>query len=144
RVPATNWMVLIAVIAAIFALGKVSTGQEYEPYRMNTGIIHAQSELCFSSTLSQPATQLLDTWQRMVNEIEAYDRGVGPAMNEEDAIYAQALFDNNICHTVASTYHVYVTQSTEGYMLVNFDEQYGFETGTFIVNKRDIMLDRGL
>ena len=44
RVPATNWMVLIAILAAVFALGKVSTGQEYVPYVKDTGVVVERSD----------------------------------------------------------------------------------------------------
>ena len=142
--PLWHWMVLVGVVAGVLALGANSVkAQEYEPYVQDTGIIHSGSELCFSPDLGQPSIELLGTWQRLVNELEAFEIG-GPAMNEEDAILGQLLFDTDICHTVATTYHIFITQSTEGYVLARFDEQYGFTTGTFIVNKKDVLLDRGL
>jgi hypothetical protein len=143
-------MMLIAVIAGIVALGATFTrAQEFEntpmykPFSMGTGVLVEGAELCFSPDLSQPTIDLLSTWQRMVNEFEAYEMG-GAAMHEDDAIYAQTLSDIGMCATVAQYYDIVIIQGTEGYVLVNFDEQYGFDTGTFIVARKDIMPDRGI
>jgi hypothetical protein len=145
RVPATNWMILIGIIAGVLALGATLTkGQEFEntplykPFSMGTGVIVEGAELCFSPDLSQPTVDLLNTWQRLVNELEAYERG-GAAMDEEDANYAQTLADIGMCATVAEYYDITITQATEGYVLVNFAARYDFDTGTFIVARKDII-----
>lgn len=145
RVSPESWMLLVGVIAGIVALGAMTArGQEYQnvplykPFSMGTGVIVEGAELCFSPDLSQPTVDLLNTWQRLVNELEAYERG-GAAMNEEDANYAQTLADVGLCATVAEYYDITITQATEGYVLVNFAERYDFDTGTFIVARKDII-----
>ncbi len=144
RVPATNWMVLIAVMAAMMALGDtLSKSQEYEPYHSDTGVIVRWAELCFSPDLDVPSIKLLNTWQRLVNELEAYKRG-GASMSEEDASLGQLIFDNGLCATTSRYYNIFITQDTEGFVLAQFDEQYGFNEGPFIVAKKDILPDRGI
>jgi hypothetical protein len=44
-----------------------------------------------------------------------------------------------MCATVAEYYDITITQATEGYVLVNFAERYDFDTGTFIVARKDII-----
>jgi hypothetical protein len=137
-------MVLIGIIAAVFALGAtLSEGQEYKPYTQGTGVIVEQAEVCFSPDLSPDSITLLGTWQRAVDRLEAYERG-GPAVEEELAITGQLLYDNHICATTAEFYHIVIIRHVEGYALVKYDEQYGFDTGTFIVARKDIMPDRGV
>jgi hypothetical protein len=143
RVPATNWMVLIAIIAALFALSPTIAKGQYEPYTQGTGLIVQYAEVCFTPELSSEAINILTLWQRLVNELDAYERG-GSAMNKEDALMGQLLFDNNICHTVADFYHVAILRRTEGYVLVQFDEQYTFAAGPMIVAARDVLPDRGI
>jgi hypothetical protein len=143
RVPATNWIALATIIAVIFVLGKVSTGQEYVPYNQGTGLVVQQAEICFSPDLSAEAVKLLSTWQRLVNELEAYERG-GSAMGEEDALLGQLLYNNHLCATVADFYPIIVIRRIEGYALAKFDEQLGFDDGPFIVAARDVLPDRGI
>jgi hypothetical protein len=144
RVPAIHWMMLIAIMAGIVALGATLTrAQEYTPYTQGTGLIVQQAELCFSPDLSLASITLLGTWQRAVNQLESYERG-GPAMEEELAITGQLLYDNHVCATVAEFYHIVILSHTEGYVLVNFDEQHGFDTGSFIVARKDIIPDQGI
>jgi hypothetical protein len=135
-------MILIAVIAAIVALGATLTkAQHYKPYSQGTGLIVEQAEVCFSPDLSTESIALLGTWQRAVDNLEAYERG-GAAVEEELAIEGQLLYDNHMCATVAEFYHIVIVRHTEGYVLVNFDERYDFDTGTFIVAKKDIIPDQ--
>jgi hypothetical protein len=141
KVPGLHWVTLVVVVALIFFLARASGSQEYVPYVKDTGIVQG-AEICFSPDLNSESVKLLNTWQRLVNELEAYERGGSP-MKEEDAILGLLLYSNNICHTVDRYYNIYITQDTEGYVLAKFDEQYGFDTGTFIVAKKDVMLDRG-
>jgi hypothetical protein len=137
-------MVLIGIIAAVFALGStLAEGQQYEPYNQGTGLIVGQAEVCFSLDLSTESITLLGTWQRAVDNLEAYERG-GPAVEEELAITGQLLYDNHMCATVAEFYHIVIVRHTEGYVLVNFDERYDFDTGTFIVARKDIIPDQGI
>jgi hypothetical protein len=137
-------MVLIAVIAGILALGAtLSKGQEYEPYVKDTGVMVERAEICFSPDLGQPSIKLLNTWQQLVTELEIYERG-GAKMNEEDALLGKHLADNAICGTTAAYYHIVITQDTEGYVLARYDEQYGFGVGSFIVAKKDVLLDRSI
>jgi hypothetical protein len=144
RVPAMHWMLLVGAIAGVLALGAtLSKGQQYEPYNQGTGLIVAQAEVCFSPDLSTESITLLGTWQRAVDNLEAYERG-GPAVEEELAITGQLLYDNRMCATVGEFYHIVIVRHTEGYVLVNFDERYDFDTGTFIVARKDIIPDRGL
>ena len=142
RVSPESWCLLAIVVVALLALVQWQAEAQYEPFVQDTGVMHGGSEMCFSPDLGGPSIKLLKTWQKLVNEYNAYQRG-GPAMHEEDAILAQYLYDNDMCHTTLSTYHIYITQSTEGYVLAKFDEQYGFNAGSFIVAKKDVLLDRG-
>jgi hypothetical protein len=150
RVSIESWLLLVGVIAGMLALGANATkAQEFEshplykPFSLGTGVLVNGAELCFSPDLSQPTIDLLGTWQRLVNEYEAYEIG-GAVMDEEDAIYAQILSDTELCATIADYYDITITQAIEGYVLAKFDEQYGFRTGTFIVAKKDIIPDRGI
>jgi hypothetical protein len=144
RVSPESWALLAIVVVALLALVHwQAKGQEYTPYVKGTGVIVEQAEMCFSPDLGQQSVDLLNTWQRLVNELEAYERG-GAKMHEEDALLGQYLYENTVCATVAEFYHIVITQDTEGYVLARFDEQYGFTTGTFIVRKQDVILDREL
>jgi hypothetical protein len=148
RVSPESWMILIGVIAAVFALGATLTeGQEYKPYNQGTGLIVADTELCFSPNLNSESIKLLGVWQRAVDAQESYERG-GPAVEEELAITAQLLHANHICATVAAFYRVTIIRHVEGYALASFDpsliEQFDFDTGTFIVARKDIIPDRGI
>ena len=142
RVPATNWMVLVGIIAAIVALGAMNAkGQEYEPFNAGTGLLVQEAEMCFTPELNAESIKMLNTWHRLVNELESFERG-GPAMHPEDAYLGQLLYDNDICHTVTEFYHVVILKRIEGYVLVKFND--GFDTRPFIVRAQDILPDRGI
>ena len=143
RVSPESWILLGIVVVAMLALVQWQAEAQYVPYVKDTGVIVEQAEMCFSPDLGGPSIKLLNTWQRLVNEVEAYERG-GALPHEEDARLGKYLYDSGMCHTTAGFYHIYITQSTEGYVLAKFDEQYGFEGGTFIVRKQDVLLDRVL
>jgi hypothetical protein len=143
RVSPESWWLLAMFVAALFLWGERTQAQEYVPYVKDTGTIVQQAELCFVPDLGQPFIDTLQLWQRLVNELEAYERG-GEPMDEEDAITGQHLADSGICATVAEFYMIDIVQDTEGYVLARFNEQYGFTSATFIVRKRDVILDRGL
>jgi hypothetical protein len=146
RVSTIHWLLLVGVITAIvaaFSPWSTAKGQEYETYNEGTGLIVQQAEICFSPDLSAESIKLLGTWQRLVNELEAYERG-GSVMGEEDALLGQLLHDNHVCATVADFYHVVVVRRVEGYALLLYDEQYGFDEGTFIARAQDVLPDRGI
>jgi hypothetical protein len=143
RVSPESWILLAMFIAALFLWGERTQAQEYVPYVKDTGTIVEQAELCFVPDLGQPFIDTLVLWQRLVNELEAYERGGAP-MNEEDAIVGQGLYDAGICATVGAFYMVDVVDDTEGYVLARFNAQYGFTSATFIVAKKDVLLDRGI
>ncbi|KKN92345.1 hypothetical protein LCGC14_0208360 [marine sediment metagenome] len=141
KVSFESWFLLFGLISGLLILGPIAVkGQEYKPFVKDTGIIVAGAELCFSSDLGAPSVKQLNLWQRLITEHEAYQRGGAP-MNEEEAVLAQAMADNNVCATTVEYYRVIITQDTEGYVLARYDETYGFEDGSFIVAKRDILLD---
>jgi hypothetical protein len=139
--PFSHWMYLLGLCAAIVLLDHYANAQDYEPYKMGTGLIVQQAELCFAPDLSTPVITLLNTWQQAVDELEAYERGGTPG-DPELALAGQLLYDNHVCATVAAFYHIAIISVTEGYVLAKFDEQHGFEEGTFIVAKKDILPDR--
>jgi hypothetical protein len=144
RVSPESWWLLGIVVVAILALVQYKAeGQEYEPFSIDTAVIVNGAEICFSPDLHKTSIQLLNTWQRLVNELNAYERG-GARMNEEDAIAGELLDENHICATMGAYYSIVITQAIEGYVLAHFDEQYGFGEGPFIVAKRDILPDRGI
>ena len=143
RVPGESWMVLVGLIVALFVFCELASSQEYEPYTMNTGLIVQSAEMCFAPDLSAPVIVLLQTWQQAVNQLESYERG-GAEPDVELAYEAQALYDNHMCATVAAFYHIEIISVTEGYVLVRFSGQHGFDEGTFIVAKQDVLLDRRL
>jgi hypothetical protein len=143
RVSPESWWLLGIVVVALLSLVQYSEAQEYEPFNVGTGLVVQYAEICFTPELSTEAIKLLDTWQRLVNELEAYERG-GSAMNSEDALLGQLLYNSNICHTVADFYHIVILRRTEGYTLVKFDEQYSFDAGPFIVRAQDVVPDRGI
>ena len=125
RVPATNWLVLVGILAAIFALSPwLANAQDYQAYNEGTGLIVQQAEICFAPEINSDTIKLLNTWQRLVNEIEAYERG-GAVMNKEDALLGQLLYENHMCATVADFYHVVVVRHAEGYALLKFDMRHG-------------------
>ncbi len=141
KVSFESWFLLFGLISGLLILGPIAVkAQEYKPFVKDTGVIVARAELCFSPDLGAPSIKLLKLWQRLVTEHEDYQRG-GALMNQEDAILAQALADNNVCATTVDYYRVIIAQDTEGYVLARYDETYGFEEGSFIVAKRDILLD---
>ena len=141
-----EWMIIACAVALLgFLTWKQADAAvvEYVPYNMGTGLIVQHAELCFSPGLSSESIKLLDTWQLAVNQLESYERG-GPEPDVELAYEAQSLFDNNMCATVAAFYNIAIIMTTEGYVLARFDEQHGFDEGTFIVAKKDILPDRRL
>jgi hypothetical protein len=144
RVSPESWCLLAIVVIALLALVQwQAEGQEYKPYSIDTGVIVNGAEICFAPDLGQPSVTILNTWQRLVNELDAYERG-GAMMNEEDAITGELLYENHMCATMGFYYNIVITQAIEGYVLAHFDEQYGFGEGPFIVSKRDILPDRGI
>jgi hypothetical protein len=144
RVSPDAWCLLAIVVIALLALVQYQAeGQEYKPFSIDTGVIVDGAEICFSPDLHDTSIQLLNTWQRLVNELDTYERG-GAKMNEEDAIAAELLYENHLCATMGFYYTIVITQAVEGYVLAHFDEQYGFGEGPFIVAKRDILPDRGI
>jgi hypothetical protein len=143
RVSPESWILLVMLVAALVFWGERTQAQEYVPYVKDTGTIVEQAELCFAPDLGQPFIKTLVFWQRLVNELESYERGGSP-LNEEEAIVAQRLYDSGICATVAEFYMIDVVNDTEGYVLARFNAQYGFTSATFIVAKKDVLLDRGI
>jgi hypothetical protein len=143
RVSAESWMLLVGLIAALFIFCELATAQEYKPYTIDTGVIVDGAEICFSPDLHVTSVQLLITWQRLVNELDAYEKG-GARMNEEDAIAGELLYENHLCATMGAYYSIVITQAMEGYVLAHFDEQYGFGEGPFIVAKKDVLPDHGI
>lgn len=142
KVSPESWMLLVGFIAALLIFCKLGTAQEYEPFSIDTGVIVSGAEMCFSPDLGQPSITILNTWQRLVNELENYERG-GARMNEDDAITGELLYENHLCATMGAYYSIVITQAMEGYVLAHFDEQYGFGEGPFIVAKKDVLMDRG-
>jgi hypothetical protein len=143
RVSPESWMLLVGFIAGLLIFCKLGTAQEYEPFSIDTGVIVNGAEICFAPDLGQPSVTILNTWQRLVNELENYERG-GAMMDEEDALTGELLYENHMCATMGFYYSIVITQAIEGYVLAHFDEQYGFGEGPFIVSKRDILPDRGI
>jgi hypothetical protein len=143
RVSPESWMLLVGLIAALLIFCKMSTAQVYEPFSLDTGVIVNGAEICFSPDLHDTSVQLLVTWQRLVNELDTYEKG-GAIMDEDDAITGELLYENHLCATMGFYYNIVITQAIEGYVLAHFDEQYGFGEGPFIVAKRDILPDRGI
>jgi hypothetical protein len=144
RVSPEAWCLLAIVVIALLALVQYQAeGQEYEPFSLDTGVIVNGAEMCFSPDLHDTSVQLLNTWQRLVNELDAYERG-GGRMHEEEAILGEYLYENHLCATMGAYYNIVITQAIEGYVLAHFDEQYGFGEGPFIVAKKDILPDRGI
>jgi hypothetical protein len=139
RVTVWHWIALACVIGALLIAFEAKS--QYVPYNQGTGLVVQQAEICFSPDLSAEAIKLLFTWQRLVNELEAYERG-GSAMDEEEALLGQLLYNNHLCATVADFYPIIVIRRTEGYALAKFDEQLGFGTGPFIVAAKDVIPDR--
>jgi hypothetical protein len=144
RVSPESWWLLGILVVVLLALVQYQAeGQEYQPFSIDTGVIVDGAEICFSPDLHATSIQLLNTWQRLVNELDAYERG-GAKMNEDDAITGELLYENHLCATMGFYYTIVITQTVEGYALAHFDEQYGFGEGPFIVAKRDILPDRGI
>jgi len=143
RVSPESWWLLGIVVVAMLALVQWQAEAQYEPFVKDTGIVHAGAEMCYAPDLGAPSIKLLNTWQGLVYQLEDYQRGGSP-MHEEDAILGQQLYDNDMCHTMAATYHIFIVQDTEGYVLARFDEQHEFDTRPFIVSKQDVLLDRGI
>jgi hypothetical protein len=139
RVAPESWWLLGIVVVALLALVQYQAeGQEYQPYTIDTGVIVNGAEICFSPDLHHTSVQLLVTWQRLVNELNSYERG-GARMNEDDAITGELLHENHLCTTMGAYYDIVITQAIEGYVLAHFDEYYGFGEGPFIVAKKDIL-----
>jgi hypothetical protein len=144
KVSFESWFLLVGVIMGLLILGPIAAkGQEYEPYVKYTATMVAGTEICFSPDLSVHSKKLLNTWQRLVNELEAYRRG-GPRMHEEDANLGQLLYDNQLCGSIVDYYDIVILQETEGYALAKYKDSLGFDEGTFIVAKLDIIPDRGI
>jgi hypothetical protein len=139
RVSPESWMLLGIVVVALLALVQwQAEGQEYQPYTIDTGVVVNGAEICFSPDLHHTSVQLLNTWQRLVDELHAYERG-GARMNEDDAIAGELLHENHLCATMGAYYDIVITQTTEGYVLAHFAEYYKFGEGPFIVAKKDIL-----
>jgi hypothetical protein len=139
RVSPESWWLLGIVVVALIALVQwQAEGQEYQPYTIDTGVIVNGAEICFSPDLHVTSIQLLQTWQRLVDELNTYERG-GARMNEDDAIAGELLHENHLCATMGFYYDIVITKSTEGYVLAHFAEHYKFGEGPFIVAKKDIL-----
>ncbi len=141
--PESWWLAGIIVVALLALVQWQAEAQEYKPFTMGTGLIVQHAEMCFSPDLSSDSINLLNQWQLAVDQLESYERG-GSEPDVELAYQAQALYDNHMCSTVAAFYHIEIVMATEGYVLARFDEQHGFNEGTFIVAKRDVLPDRRL
>ena len=139
KVSFESWFLLVGLITGLLILGPIAAkGQDYEPYVKDTGTMVAGTELCFSPDLASESIKLLNTWQRLVNELEAYQRG-GSRMHEEDAHLGQALYDNHLCGSTVDYYDIVILQDTEGYVLARYSDDLGFDEGSFIVAKKDII-----
>jgi hypothetical protein len=139
KVSFESWFLLVALVSAMLILGPIAVkAQEYQPFHQTTGTIVAGAELCFSPDLSAPSVQLLNTWQRLVNELGVYERG-GSRMHEEDANLGQLIYDNNLCGTVSGYYDIVIMQSNEGYVLATYADKYNYDAASFIVAKRDVI-----
>ena len=136
NVPGFHWLVAIGLLSAAILLGhsvaKGSTG--------TTGVVVEGAEVCFAQAITEGSTTVLHLWQSLINDMEAAADG-GPALSDADLHTAYYLYSNNYCHTVNKAYMIFVLEEKDEYVLVNFDEQYDFQTPPFIVFRKDVRVD---
>jgi len=136
NVPGFHWVMAIGLLAAAILLGhSIANGNTG-----NTGVVVEGTEMCFSTIINEDSIKALHLWQRIINAMEAADDG-GPAISTADLNIGYYLYSNDYCHTINKHYMVFVLEEKDEYMIVNFDEQYGFQTQPFIVFRKDVRLD---
>ncbi len=83
-------LIEITFVLAMVALAvSVFTGSSkaYEPYNQGTGTILVDSAVCFSSEINSDVIQLLKAYQDVVDAVDDFDLGVGPALSEDDILW---------------------------------------------------------
>ena len=147
RVPITNWMILIGVIAGVLALGATlskGAGPEMLKFNGNTGSVGYGVEVCMATTITPDRIGLLGEWRSLVDRYEATELDGILRMTREEAERAEWLDSTQICGSIARHYNVIIKEEINQYVLFQFDPQYGFGEQTYIMRRSDFMSDRGL
>ena len=150
RTPATNWLVLVAILAAIFALSPaLSKGAVPDTleFHGNTGTITYGATVCEADTialktLALKTIALLDEWASLVERLEAYQLDGIVRMTAEEAERGQYLNNTGTCDMLASYYNIIITEESNQYVLFQFDPQYGFGEQTYILRRGDFLSDK--
>ncbi len=136
-------LIEITFVLAMVALAvSVFTGSSkaYEPYNQGTGTILVDSAVCFSSEINSDVIQLLKAYQEVVDAVDDFDLGVGPALSEDDILFGTSLEENNLCAVMAGSYSVLVLRQAEGHVLFMFPD-IGEPYPPFIAAKIDALFD---
>ena len=146
RVPATNWMILVAVIAAILALSPMlSKGAEplTQTFNADTGLIVYGGKICAAETIDVSAVKLLDEWVSLVNKVETWQLDGRVRLTQEEGERGKFLSSNKICAVVADYYMITILEEVNDYLLFKFDSQYGFTDTSLILKRSQYRSDRG-
>lgn len=145
--PTTNWMVLIAVIAAIFALSPMlSKGSVPETLEFNgdTGTVTYGARICKADTITRDAIALLVEWSSLVHKLERFQQDGIIRMTTEEAERGHYLDRSGTCVSVASYYNIIIKEEVNQYVLFQFDPQYGFGNQSYILNRSGFQADMGI
>ncbi len=132
-------IVIVAVTSFVFGMmfANSTKAGEYEPFNQGTGVILTGSAVCFNSEINSDVIRLLKTYKEVIDSLDAFERGVGPPLSEEDTLFGSFVEDSDLCSITNYTFQVLILRHSQGHFLV----RGGTKDLSFVAAEVDVVVD---
>lgn len=129
------WLVVASILGLVcFLTAGVSEGAE----RATTGFIPEDTRVCVTSAITPDAVSMFTSYNRLITRLE--EVGI-EGLTQGERMLGAFLTNADRCGTVAQDYRVVVLSSEGDYILLTFDDGYGFVPMTYITFSLSFVAD---